>query len=188
MAWQEVTPLAWPIGVGNAVLVSISVLVFLLVGRIRYCAARPPHFTIGNASSVYMRRWYVIPRNRLFNIYLHEIRRSDDDRALHDHPWVNVSIVLKGRYREIMPLTPPTEDHTLPYQIEKWRTRGSIVLRRPTAAHRLEIEDGKPCWSLFITGPNVRTWGFWCPRGWKPWQQFVDMSNTGAVGPGCGES
>lgn len=26
--------------------------------------------------------------------------RSDDDRALHDHPWVNMSILLEGTYTE----------------------------------------------------------------------------------------
>lgn len=148
---------------------------------------RPPDFIIGKPGSPYMRRWYVIPRNRVFNVYLHEIVRSDDDRALHDHPWCNVSIVLRGGYVEVMPEHRPSTDWPVPPQRRAWRGPGSIVLRRPTAAHRLEVEIGRSCWSLFITGPNVRSWGFWCPRGWKPWQQFVDMGNTGAVGPGCGD-
>src|ERR1700761_448041 len=55
---------------------------------------------IGKPGDTYMRRWWVIPRNRFFNIYLHNFLRSDDDRALHDHPWVNMSILLWGRYIE----------------------------------------------------------------------------------------
>jgi hypothetical protein len=48
-----------------------------------------------------MRRWWVIPRNKFFNIYLHHFLHSDDDRALHDHPWWNVSILLRsGSYVE----------------------------------------------------------------------------------------
>ena len=43
---------------------------------------RPPNFVIGDPADPYLRRWYVIPRNPLFNIYLHQILRSDDDRAL----------------------------------------------------------------------------------------------------------
>ena len=35
----------------------------------------------------YLSRWHIIPRNRYFNIYLHKFVGSDDDRALHDHPW-----------------------------------------------------------------------------------------------------
>lgn len=42
-------------------------------------------------------------------------------------------------------------------------------------------------WSLFITGPNVRTWGFACPKGWVSWQQFVEPERPGEVGRGCGE-
>lgn len=118
-----------------------------------------------------MRRWWVIPRNRRFNIYLHNIMRSDDDRALHDHPWWNVSILLRGGYREIT----PTDTKT--------RGVGSIVLRRATSAHRLEVD--RPCWSLFITGPNVRTWGFLCPNGWVPWQQFCAPGDSSQVGRGC---
>ena len=132
---------------------------------------RPPDFIIGKPGSPYMRRWYVIPRNRWFNIYLHNIVRSDDNRALHDHPWSNLSILLKGSYREVTP------DGTFV------RGAGSMVFRRATAAHRLEV-DG-PTWSLFITGRKVREWGFYCPQGWKIWTSFVDMTNTGSVGPGC---
>lgn len=47
---------------------------------------RPPDVVIGGDASPYMRRWWVIPRNRRFNVYLHHFLRSDDDRALHDHP------------------------------------------------------------------------------------------------------
>lgn len=43
-----------------------------------------PHFVIGNADNPYMLRWFILPRNRLFNIYLHKFLRDDDDRALHD--------------------------------------------------------------------------------------------------------
>lgn len=121
---------------------------------------RPPDFVIGPEDDPYLRRWWVIPRNRFFNIYLHNIRRSDDDRALHDHPWWNVSIILRGGYLEIMP------------HARRWRSRGSIVFRRAKAAHRLALDkvhpqsSGRPCWTLFITGPVVREWGFHCPKGW----------------------
>lgn len=57
---------------------------------------RAPDFVIGRTGDPYMERWWLIPRNRFFNIYLHRFWRSDDDRALHDHPWVNLSILLKG--------------------------------------------------------------------------------------------
>lgn len=138
----------------------------------RQALGRNPDFIIGSMWNPYLLRWFVIPRNTVFNIYLHCIIRNDDDRALHDHPWWNLSIILKGSYREIMP------------NGQRVLRRGSIRLRRPIAAHRLEVVDG-PVWTLFITGPRVREWGFYCPQGWKHWKLFTNPNNTGEVGPGC---
>src|ERR1700744_875507 len=121
----------------------------------RIADIRPPDFLIGGAEHPYMRRWWVIPRNRFFNIYLHHFLRSDDDRALHDHPWLNASVLLQGEYTE----------HTISAGGVNHRRKygaGDIKFRGPRYAHRVELTDG-PCWSLFITGPNVRSWGFHCP-------------------------
>ena len=133
---------------------------------------RPPDFVIGDD---YLRRWWVIPRNHYFNIYLHNIRHSDDDRALHDHPWWNLSILLKGGYLEVL-----TDSRIR-------RKRGTFIFRHPHVLHRLEVRDHEHAWTLFITGPAVRTWGFFCPQGWIPWRDFVDPDNPGQQGRGCGE-
>jgi hypothetical protein len=85
----------------------------------------------------------------------------------------------------VVPEYRPSFSFPVPPTRNWWRGAGSIVLRRPSAAHRLAISEGGQCWSLFVTGPNVRDWGFWCPRGWKKWTDFVAMGNTGEVGPGC---
>lgn len=145
----------------------------------RMASRRSPDFIIGSPSNAYMLRWWVIPRNRLFNIYLHRFQRSDDDRALHDHPWWNVSILLDGTYTE----------HTIAaggVHHQKRYVAGQVKFRRASYAHRIELTDG-PCWSLFITGPVIREWGFHCPRGWRPWRQFVDERDSGQVGAGCGD-
>lgn len=139
---------------------------------------REPDFVIGDKAAPYLRRWFVIPRNRFLNIYLHNILRSDDDRALHDHPWASCSIILKGGYLEHMP------------ERVKWRTPGSITFRRASAAHRLVIV-GPGCWTLFITGPRIRQWGFHCPQGWRHWREFIGVPTGEARGDergiGCGE-
>lgn len=140
----------------------------------RIVARRDPDFTIGEN---YLQRWWVIPRNPFFNIYLHRISGDDDDRALHDHMYVNVSIILSGSYWE-----------HLPGGVAIQRTGGQVIARRPSALHRLSLrEDGiyPIVWTLFITGPRVRTWGFQCPQGWRPWYEFVDTENPGQPGRGC---
>lgn len=134
---------------------------------------RKPDVVIGND---YMRRWHLLPRNKWVNIYLHNIRHSDDDRALHDHPYLNVSIVLRGEYVEVTP------------KGVFWRRAGSIVFRRSVALHRIVLPYlDESAWSLFITGPRIRTWGFQCPQGWRPWFEFVDTKDSTKIGRGCAD-
>jgi hypothetical protein len=133
---------------------------------------RDPDFIIGDN---YLRRWWVIPRNAMGNVYLHEILQSDDDRALHDHPWQNTSILLSGSYTE----------HTPEGVFE--RKAGDVVTRQAESLHRLVIPDGGSALTIFMTGPVVREWGFDCPQGWRHWREFVDARDAGQVGRGCGE-
>jgi hypothetical protein len=140
---------------------------------------RAPDVVIGQADNPYLHRWWVIPRNRFFNIYLHRFMRSDDDRALHDHPWTNLSILLRGRYVE----------HTIDaggINVRTERRAGDWKLRLfGSFAHRLELIDGE-CWTIFITGPWYREWGFHCPTaGWIHWKRFTAPENPGAIGKGC---
>jgi len=139
---------------------------------------RPPDFVIGGQDRPYLLRWWLIPRNRFFNVYLHCFLRDDDDRALHDHPWLNASILLRGRYVE----------HTIAaggVNVRTERAAGAVKVRGPRSAHRIELVDGTPCWTLFITGPRVRSWGFHCPSGWVDWKRFTASDDPGAIGKGC---
>lgn len=128
----------------------------------------------------YLKRWFVIPRNKFFNIYLHRFLRSDDDRALHDHPWINMSILLDASYTEVTP------------KGSFLREAGHVYFRGPKALHRVllhpdQIGIEQPVWTLFITGPKVREWGFACPKGWVHWEDFVHVTEGGnEVGQGCG--
>lgn len=156
-------------------------LIRLLQGRaMTIMARRAPDFTIRPNGQDYLRRWWVIPRNPFFNIYLHEILVSDDDRALHDHPWVNCSIIIAGGYHEHV-IAAGGVHH------RHWRVQGSVTLRRARAAHRLEVEANAHAWTLFITGPRLRDWGFHCPdAGWRHWRDFTGEDKA-SIGRGCGE-
>lgn len=165
---------------------------------LRRIAGRKPDDIIGGEENPYLIRWCLIAKNRWFNLYLHHTVRSDDDRALHDHRWWNVSLLLDGGYFEIVPRFPEAWPHNHETRIVA-REVGALVLRRPSAPHRLalwedEVEGReRPSWSLFITGPRVREWGFWCfnthrrttaPR-WVHHEDFTDESGL-RVGKGCG--
>lgn len=148
-----------------------------LLDSLRYrTMRRPPDRIIGGEDDPYMLRWYVlIPRNRFFSIYLHCFKRSDDDRALHDHPWAfNASIIIKGRYMECAQNDVP-----------RMRTAGDIKVRFGKSPHRIELIDGD-CWTLFICGPVVRKWGFYCPQGWRHWREFTNPVDGGStIGKSC---
>lgn len=146
---------------------------------------RPPDYLIGGAERPYLRRWWIIPRNRWLNVYLHNMLRDDDDRALHDHPWANVSIILRGGYDEHSPKYPNEWPWNRELKVKR-RKPGGVVFRHAKNVHRLTLPEGQAeSWSLFITGPVIRVWGFWCPNGWRPWQEFVDMRDSGSIGKGC---
>ena len=136
---------------------------------------RKPDFLVGGPVNPYMRRWWIIPRNRFFNIYLHQFMRDDEDRALHDHPWYSLSLMLRGAVYEF------SKDSI------KKIVRGQWTWRTPQFAHRLAIPEQHRAntWTLFITGPIIRMWGSHCPQGWRPYTEFVNMQSPGEVGPGC---
>lgn len=156
--------------------------------RLRRFFHREPDFIIGGKEDPYLLRWWIIPRNRFFNIYLHKFLRDDDDRALHDHPWVSLSIILRGGYIE-----------HLPNGVIKRRQAGQLVFRRAKQAHRIELyregvnscwirgnyKDTRPAWTIFITGPRIRQWGFHCPQGWRHWKDFTAPGDSSRVGRGC---
>lgn len=129
----------------------------------------------------YLSRWHIIPRNPWFNIYLHKFSGSDDDRALHDHPWWSVSVLLKGRLLERY------SHHDGFLEDSRFVRRFLPVFRRATFAHRLVLVRG-PAWTIFITGPRRREWGFWCMdrygAKWVHWRQFTDASGN-RIGRGC---
>lgn len=124
----------------------------------------------------YMNRWWKIKRNAFFNCYYHLVRRSDEDLALHDHPWWNFSIVLDQGYFEHLILPGGVRTKT-------WYPAGSVRFRPSGAfAHRLELEapDGYhelPVKTIFITGPVLRRWGFHHPERWVDayeWDEFCE--------------
>ena len=166
----------------------------------RVAIRRSPDYIVGadDPAGAYLHRWYLIPRNRVFNIYLHKFLRDDDDRALHDHPWPSCSFILEGGYIE----------HTIAdggIHSRQYMPPGTLRLMRPKHAHRVELiawevlyvptEHGIPlrtrsrvefAWTLFITGPRIRRWGFHCPdQGWIDFERFTKPGSTGETGAGC---
>ena len=121
----------------------------------------------------YMLRWHLIRQPGIRNLYLHKYLGSDDDRALHDHPWVSWSILLWGKLYEV---TDSGVERIWPI-IPKYRSAEH--------SHRLILRS-KSAYTLFFTGRKVREWGFHCPKGWVHWTRFTDAQGN-QTGVGCGD-
>lgn len=143
-------------------------------------ARRPPDVVIADH---YIRRWHILPRNRLMNLYYHVYEGSDPGEDLHDHPWWNVSWILKSYFVETVPKYSKTD----PYVSGAWpnsfedkyritqvlvRREGQIIFRKAEQSH-LQIVPLPHCHSLFLTGPLRRKWGFWTKSGWEQYDVYL---------------
>lgn len=63
----------------------------------------------------YLYRWFVI-RTERFGLFIHKFVRSDEDRALHDHPWPFVVIPIWRGYVE-------HSEHTSPMVGDTWQVK-----------------------------------------------------------------
>lgn len=132
-------------------------------------------------------RYFVIPRNRFFNIYLHRFLK-DDSQHMHTHRMFNISIILQGRYFEERFDYRPVEGLPLPgTHFELVETRRPL-LRWASTPHRVRLRrdaDDKPIpiWSLFIGMPQFWDWGFWCPGDnsahWVSHKQYLRQIDGG---------
>ena len=142
---------------------------------------RPPDFRIGDPARPILWRWWLLPRNRLCNIYFHMMLADDDDRALHDHPYWSLSLNLSRNVGEVYQRDPPHGAQRM-----RWFGLGQWVWRSPTFAHRLVLRPASIGYTLFLTGPRIRDWGFWCATGWRHHDDFAAVADaTSTIGRGC---
>lgn len=125
------------------------------------------------AGVLYMRRWRFLP-DWLPGFRVHQILRSDDDRALHDHPFSFVTFVLKGGYHEYL------DDGS-----KTWHGAGSILYRSAPTLHRLELQTSTsvttagttvtdiPAWTFVLRTRYFRQWGFQTKSGWVHNSKFI---------------
>jgi hypothetical protein len=112
----------------------------------------------------YLERYYIFLKDRKrfpFNIFLHKFLCSDPD-DLHDHPWAYCTLILKGGYWETTP------------EGRFWRGAGHFRRCQANSLHRIELEPGVTCWTLFMPGQHKREWGFETDAGWLQWERYLE--------------
>lgn len=101
---------------------------------------------LGLPECPYVIRWRIeTPR---FSVRLHHWLAPDDDRNKHDHPWNFTTFVLKGGYTDV---GADGNQHL----------RAPTVCRRAATHQHTVVPDPGGAWTLVLTGPKVRRWGFW---------------------------
>jgi hypothetical protein len=103
-----------------------------------------------------------------WGLYIHRFHQSDIDQELHNHPWNwALSFVIAGGYIE--------ERRN---EFDQVTQRGvkplSFNFIRSTDFHRVDLVEDD-CWTLFLTGPKARSWGFWdrTTKVYTPWREFL---------------
>lgn len=101
----------------------------------------------------YVIRWRL--ETPLGSVRVHHWLAPDDGRAFHDHPWWFLTFVIRGCYGD----QSPDDSDPTGYRTEFLRAP-AVRFRR--AEHRHTVV---PCpggaWTLLVTGPARRRWGFW---------------------------
>ena len=101
---------------------------------------------LGLPECPYAYRWVFIFFG--YSIRIHHFIFSDDDRALHDHGWWFITMVISGSYVDV---STDGEDRL---------ERGSIRFRKAKHRHYVKVPKSG-CWTILFTGRPSRNWGFW---------------------------
>ncbi len=92
-------------------------------------------------------------------VMIHKQTKPDRGPAPHDHPWGFWSFVIKGGYAEVV-------RHSNGVRLLNVRAPLSLKYRPPEFCHRIyRLLDGVSSWTLVVTTPYRRRWGFWTREG-----------------------
>jgi hypothetical protein len=119
------------------------------------------------AGELVFRRWRLLS-TPWFSVYVHALYESDRDEHMHDHPWDFMSIILKGGYLE----------NTL-YRVKRYG-RFDVIRHKAEDFHQLRLLH-KPTWTLVITGPARRAWGYLVKGRFVGHEEYRKMKNRGEL-------
>lgn len=103
----------------------------------------------------YLKRHYLI-RVKWLGLFIHQFWSSDED-GVHDHPWDNMTFVIRGGFYEEL-----ADGQVL------WRGPGFWCYRRAEQFHRIILKPGTEgkVWTVFIRFKRRRKWGFLLEKKW----------------------
>lgn len=124
---------------------------------------------LNSDGTVHFRRLPLFLSKRFFSVYIHHFVAPETTREPHDHPKWFLSIGLWGGYRESVYC--PASGFSLGWHFAPW-------IRYFPATHTHKITGVNNAWTLVITGPVTRAWGFWRKGEWIEAHAYMDQLNA----------
>lgn len=151
-------------------------------------AMRTPylHLPSDDDPSYMARYWVFNPYSRVtnvprwaplipFSIRVHHIKRADNERHLHDHPWNARTIILRGWYVEQR--REPCGCGLCTKQVERMHSRsaGGTARLGFEEYHRIAQVSPGGVWTLFISWRWRGVWGFLVDGCKVPWREYLGI-------------
>jgi hypothetical protein len=159
-------------------------------------AMRAPYFHITSADGcdIYMERYWLFnpyPANSdgagrrwgdwLPSVRIHCIRREDQDRHMHDHPWNARTFILRGWYEEVRQIRPYVgQGHFICFNVLHRRLAADTAKLRFGEYHRITAVAPDGVWTMFVTWRKLGTWGFLVDGRKVPWREYLDVEKEAA--------
>ncbi len=124
----------------------------------------------GDLCPTYLYRFVLanLPGGR--RVYLHHFVGDDWSRDPHDHPKWFISVGLWGAYDEDVYSPEIGGDEAV--RTKRWRA--PWIRKFPAEhIHRVRARHTGGAWTLVVTGPVTREWGFWYRRTWVAFREYL---------------
>lgn len=132
----------------------MSITSLLLFKLSAYCRCRVIN---GPDLQPYLERYYLFSLPFGYRVYLHRFVASDPGRGLHNHPWKRAcSLLLSGQYQEVR----MADAKHLNVLRKRTIRAGSFNWISDQVFHRVDLVEGKECWTLFWHSRKASAWGF----------------------------
>jgi hypothetical protein len=113
---------------------------------------------LGNKDLPYLIRWTFIFFG--YSLRIHHWLKSDDRRFFHDHSCNLISIIIKGKYKNITP--------NGIFEAKAWKPRYMNALDQ----HYLDIPK-EGAWTILLCSRPYHKWGFYVNNHkWRPLRYF----------------
>lgn len=129
---------------------------------------------VSKEGEVHFRRYRLLA-TPWFNLYLHNIRRSDKDRHSHDHPWHFFSLIISGAYGETYRTYPHFDAET-----HVWYKTGMVIMHNARDVHKITLLTPQ-VWTLVLTSGRERVWGYRTKSGWIDFKKYRQLKRDGQL-------